>query len=214
MAKQVAHEIKNPLTPMRLSLQHLEYAMSRNDANIEEKIKKTIALLIRQIDSLSSMAEEFSSFAKMPEPTMQQTNFTEVLLDAVSLMEREIGYTIHCDIPMEIIEMQADPHQLGRVFNNLFKNAIQAIPEGRAAVVTVNVSVSDSTFTVTVTDNGKGIPNELYDKIFSPNFSTKNSGMGLGLAISKKIVEQFGGQIDFVSKDQVGTTFTLVFPKL
>jgi signal transduction histidine kinase len=78
----------------------------------------------------------------------------------------------------------------------------------------VNVSVSDSTFTVKVTDNGKGIPKELYDKIFSPNFSTKNSGMGLGLAISKKIVEQFGGQIDFVSKDQVGTTFTLVFPKL
>lgn len=214
MAKQVAHEIKNPLTPMRLSLQHLEYAMSRNDANIEEKIKKTIALLIRQIDSLSSMAEEFSSFAKMPEPTMQHTNFTEVLLDAVALMEREMGYTIHCDIPAENIEMQADPHQLGRVFNNLFKNAIQAIPEGRAAVVTVGVSLSDSTFTVTVTDNGKGIPQELYDKIFSPNFSTKNSGMGLGLAISKKIVEQFGGQIDFVSKDQVGTTFTLIFPKL
>lgn len=214
MAKQVAHEIKNPLTPMRLSLQHLEYAMSRNDANIEEKIKKTIALLIRQIDSLSSMAEEFSSFAKMPEPTMQHTNFTEVLLDAVALMEREMGYTIHCDIPAENIEMQADPHQLGRVFNNLFKNAIQAIPEGRAAVVTVSVSVSDSTFTVTVTDNGKGIPQELYDKIFSPNFSTKNSGMGLGLAISKKIVEQFGGQIDFVSKDQVGTKFTLIFPKL
>ncbi len=214
MAKQVAHEIKNPLTPMRLSLQHLEYAMSRNDANIEEKIKKTIALLIRQIDSLSSMAEEFSSFAKMPEPTMQHTNFTEVLLDAVALMEREMGYTIHCDLPAENIEMQADPHQLGRVFNNLFKNAIQAIPEGRAAVVTVSVSVSVSTFTVTVTDNGKGIPQELYDKIFSPNFSTKNSGMGLGLAISKKIVEQFGGQIDFVSKDQVGTTFTLIFPKL
>jgi nitrogen fixation/metabolism regulation signal transduction histidine kinase len=214
MAKQVAHEIKNPLTPMRLSLQHLEYAMSRKDNNIQEKTKKTIQLLIRQIDSLSSMAEEFSSFAKMPEPKMQITNFVEVLQDAVALMEREMGYTIHCDIPEATIEMQADPHQLGRVFNNLFKNAIQAIPEDRQAQVEVRLEVSKTTFTVTVTDNGKGIPIELNDKIFSPNFSTKNSGMGLGLAISKKIVEQFGGEIDFVSQENIGTTFTLIFPKL
>ena len=214
IAKQVAHEIKNPLTPMRLSLQHLEYAMSRKDDNIQEKTKKTIQLLIRQIDSLSSMAEEFSSFAKMPEPKMQITNFVEVLQDAVALMEREMGYTIQCNIPHDTIEMQADPHQLGRVFNNLFKNAIQAIPEDRQAQVRVNVEVRQAIFTVTVTDNGKGIPTELNDKIFSPNFSTKNSGMGLGLAISKKIVEQFGGQIDFASQENIGTTFTLVFPKL
>lgn len=214
MAKQVAHEIKNPLTPMRLSLQHLEYAMSRKDENIQEKTKKTIQLLIRQIDSLSSMAEEFSSFAKMPEPKMQITNFVEVLQDAVALMEREMGYTIQCNIPIDILEMQADPHQLGRVFNNLFKNAIQAIPDDRQAQVRVSVEVSQATFTVTVTDNGKGIPKDLYDKIFSPNFSTKNSGMGLGLAISKKIVEQFGGKIDFDSQENIGTTFTLVFPKL
>ena len=214
MAKQVAHEIKNPLTPMRLSLQHLEYAMSRKDDNIQEKTKKTIQLLIRQIDSLSSMAEEFSSFAKMPEPKMQITNFVEVLQDAVALMEREMGYTIQCNIPYDTIEMQADPHQLGRVFNNLFKNAIQAIPEDRQAQVRVNVEVRQAIFTVTVTDNGKGIPTELNDKIFSPNFSTKNSGMGMGLAISKKIVEQFGGQIDFASQENIGTTFTLVFPKL
>lgn len=214
MAKQVAHEIKNPLTPMRLSLQHLEYAMSRKDDNIQDKIKKTIQLLIRQIDSLSSMAEEFSSFAKMPEPKMQVTNFNEVLQDAVLLMEREMGYTIECEIPDDTIEMQADPHQLGRVFNNLFKNAIQAIPEDRTAHVHVKVILSPSHFTVVVSDNGKGIPKELHNKIFSPNFSTKNSGMGLGLAISKKIVEQFGGTIDFVSELDKGTTFTLVFPHL
>ena len=100
------------------------------------------------------------------------------------------------------------------VFNNLFKNAIQAIPEDRQAQVEVRLEVSKTTFTVTVTDNGKGIPIELNDKIFSPNFSTKNSGMGLGLAISKKIVEQFGGEIDFVSQENIGTTFTLIFPKL
>lgn len=214
MAKQVAHEIKNPLTPMRLSLQHLEYAMGRQDDNIQEKTKKTIQLLIRQIDSLSSMAEEFSSFAKMPEPKMQITNFVEVLQDAVTLMEREMGYTIYCEIPSDNIEIQADPHQLGRVFNNLFKNAIQAIPEDRKADVRVEVVLAESTFSLKVTDNGKGIPKELTDKIFSPNFSTKNSGMGLGLAISKKIVEQFGGKITFESTENLGTTFTLVFPKL
>ena len=214
MAKQVAHEIKNPLTPMRLSLQHLEYAMSRKDDNIQEKTKKTIQLLIRQIDSLSSMAEEFSSFAKMPEPKMEITNFIEVLQDAVLLMEREMGYSIKCEIPETEIKMNADPHQLGRVFNNLFKNAIQALSDERPAKVKVSVEMGSTNFTVVVSDNGKGIPKELHDKIFSPNFSTKNSGMGLGLAISKKIVEQFGGTISFVSEENKGTTFTLVFPKL
>lgn len=212
MAKQVAHEIKNPLTPMRLSLQHLEYAISRNDENIKDKISKTIKLLIRQIDSLSSMAEEFSSFAKMPEPKLERIDFNEVLQDAATLMEREMGYAIEISIPDQKILMMADPHQLGRVFNNLFKNALQAIPEGKTPQVRVETIIKSKEFVVTVSDNGKGIPTELYDKIFSPNFSTKNSGMGLGLAISRKIVEQFGGTIQFESIIDQGTTFTLVFP--
>jgi nitrogen fixation/metabolism regulation signal transduction histidine kinase len=214
MAKQVAHEIKNPLTPMRLSLQHLEYAMMRKDDNLQEKITKTIKLLIRQIDSLSSMAEEFSSFAKMPEPKMEHINFKEVLQDAVLLMEREMGYTIALSMPDQNIIMLADPHQLGRIFNNLFKNALQAIPEGKKPEVSVLVTLKSQRVYMEVADNGKGIPEELHDKIFSPNFSTKNSGMGLGLAISKKIVEQFGGKISFVSLVDKGTTFSLSFPVL
>lgn len=212
MAKQVAHEIKNPLTPMRLSLQHLEYSINRGDDNIEEKVKKTIALLIRQIDSLSAMAEEFSSFAKMPEPILEPIDLKLILSDAIMLMEKEMGQPISIDISVESIPILADPHQLGRIFNNIFKNAIQAIPEDRIGKITVVVEVQNKWVKLLISDNGKGIPLELYEKIFSPNFSTKNSGMGLGLAITKKIIEQFGGNIHFESELNVGTVFEINFP--
>ncbi len=215
MAKQVAHEIKNPLTPMRLSLQHLEFAIHRNDDNIQKKISKTIQLLIRQIDSLSTMAEEFSSFAKMPDPKIEKVDFTLVLTDAAALMEKEMGIRIPLEIPKQEIWLHADAHQLGRVFNNLFKNALQAIPEDRVAQVSSAVKfIASEKIEVVVRDNGKGIPKDLYKKIFSPNFSTKNSGMGLGLAITKKIINQFGGDIRFESEENVGTTFYLTFPVL
>jgi len=212
MAKQVAHEIKNPLTPMRLSLQHLEYSINRGDDNIEDKVKKTIALLIRQIDSLSTMAEEFSSFAKMPEPILEKIDLKLILGDAIMLMEKEMGQPIELNIDVEHIHILADPHQLGRIFNNIFKNAIQAIPEDRVGQVLVNVEMQKKWVKILISDNGKGIPSELSEKIFSPNFSTKNSGMGLGLAITKKIIEQFGGNIHFESEINVGTVFEINFP--
>ncbi len=213
MAKQVAHEIKNPLTPMRLSLQHLQFSMSRGDVNFNEKLNKTIGLLIRQIDSLSSMAEEFSSFAKMPDPVLERINLTAVLMDSIALNEKEMGQSILAQFPETPIFIWADPHQLVRIFNNLFKNAIQAIPEDRIGEISVQMVVEGSQYVkIQVIDNGKGIPENLYGKIFSPNFSTKNSGMGLGLAISKKIIEQFNGSIEFVSELDRGTTFTLKFP--
>ena len=212
MAKQVAHEIKNPLTPMRLSLQHLEYSINRGDDHIEEKVKKTIALLIRQIDSLSTMAEEFSSFAKMPEPILEKIDLKLILGDAIMLMEKEMGQPISLEIAADAIPILADPHQLGRIFNNIFKNAIQAIPEDRVGKVLVNVEMQKKWVKILISDNGKGIPSELSEKIFSPNFSTKNSGMGLGLAITKKIIEQFGGKIHFSSELNVGTVFEINFP--
>jgi len=170
-------------------------------------------LLIRQIDSLSTMAEEFSSFAKMPDPIMERTNLTTVLSDSISLNEKEMGQSIVLHLTDNPIFIQADPHQLVRIFNNLLKNAIQAIPEDRKGEIRVEMwQESPKMVIIQVIDNGKGIPENLYNKIFSPNFSTKNSGMGLGLAITKKIIEQFNGTIDFESKVDVGTTFTLRFP--
>ncbi len=115
-------------------------------------------------------------------------------------------------IEAETIPVLADPHQLGRIFNNIFKNAIQAIPEDRVGQIVVDVTMLKKSVLLTISDNGKGIPPELFDKIFSPNFSTKNSGMGLGLAITKKIIEQFNGRIQFKSEINVGTVFEIEIP--
>jgi signal transduction histidine kinase len=212
MAKQVAHEIKNPLTPMRLSLQHLQFSLQRDDEHLKDKIQKTSELLIRQIDSLAQMAEEFSSFAKMPEPKLEEVNVVQVVSDAVLLLGKESDMPIAWRYEKEDVRVMADPLQLGRVFTNILKNAIQSIPEGRTGEIAAELRIKDKRVTVEFRDNGKGIPESLRDKIFSPNFSTKNSGMGLGLAISRKIVEQLGGEIAYQTKEGVGTTFTIVLP--
>lgn len=212
MAKQVAHEIKNPLTPMKLSLQHLQYAIQRNDPNIETKIKKTTELLINQIDSLSKMAEEFSAFAKMPEAQMEPVVLNDILDESVQLFEKEENCTIIYNPLTNWVKVNVDPHQLGRVFANILKNGIQAIPEGAKGEIKVYCKLNEGKITIYFEDNGKGITDELGKKIFSPNFSTKNSGMGLGLAISRKIIEQFSGVIDYTSIPEKGSTFYVVLP--
>lgn len=219
MAKQVAHEIKNPLTPMRLSLQHLQYSIQRNDDNLKDKIQKTSDLLIRQIDALSEMAEEFSSFAKMPDPQLGLVNLSQTLRDSVALMGRENAVKPKIIGELGEISVWADANMLVRIFNNILKNAVQAIPEDREGVITVWVEelhdpkVADKHLVaVNIKDNGKGIPESLRERIFSPNFSTKNSGMGLGLAMVKKMVEQFGGEINYTTQLETGTTFVVTFP--
>jgi nitrogen fixation/metabolism regulation signal transduction histidine kinase len=212
MAKQVAHEIKNPLTPMRLSLQHLQQAIRRGDENLVEKFQRTSELLIQQIDALSNMAEEFSSFAKMPDPVMARHDLVEVLSSAVALMGKEHASPLEWSPPRMPCWVWVDQQQLGRVFNNLIKNAIQSIPEDRLGHIRVELQAEEARFQVRITDNGKGIAEELRSKIFSPNFSTKNSGMGLGLAMSKKMIEQFGGEIWFRSELGQGTIFYVSLP--
>jgi nitrogen fixation/metabolism regulation signal transduction histidine kinase len=214
MAKQVAHEIKNPLTPMKLSLQHLQYAIQRKDEQLEDKIKKTTELLITQIDSLSAMAEEFSSFAKMPEPKMEKTDLANVLDSVIHLFDKEQNMVFdYVALPPDTFVL-ADQHQLGRVFTNILKNAVQAIPEDRKGLIRIRAKVEVGRVMITFEDNGTGIPEALRKQIFSPNFSTKNSGMGLGLAISKRIVELFGGVINFQSTEGKGTTFEVQLPLL
>jgi signal transduction histidine kinase len=186
--------------------------LQRNDDQLKEKIQKTSELLIRQIDSLAQMAEEFSSFAKMPEPKLEEVNVVQVVSDAVLLLGKESDMPIAWRYEQEDVRVMADPLQLGRVFTNILKNAIQSIPEGRTAEIAAELTLRDQRVKVEFRDNGKGIPESLRDKIFSPNFSTKNSGMGLGLAISRKIVEQLGGEIAYQTKEGVGTTFTIVLP--
>jgi len=158
------------------------------------------------------MAEEFSSFAKMPEPKMEKTDLASVLDSVIQLFSKEENVSFeYVALPAETFVM-ADQHQLGRVFTNIIKNAVQAIPSDRKGLIKIRSHSDSNRVVVSFEDNGSGIPEALRKQIFSPNFSTKNSGMGLGLAISKRIVELFGGVIDFQSIENKGTTFVVQLP--
>jgi two-component system nitrogen regulation sensor histidine kinase NtrY len=212
MAKQVAHEIKNPLTPMKLSIQHLQRAYTNGPSEkLDALFNKTSKLLIDQINSLSTMASEFSNFAKMPEGTVEVMDVSQALKDTVNLFVQSENVSITEDIAPNI-KVRADKEQLKRVFNNLLKNAIQAIPNNREGAINITLKRSDKMALIRVSDNGSGIPKELHKKVFVPNFSTKSSGMGLGLAISKKIIQQAKGNIGFVSEVDKGTTFEILLP--
>ena len=211
MAKQVAHEIKNPLTPMKLSIQHLQRAYSQGGPKVDALFEKTSKLLIEQINSLSRMASEFSSFAKMPEDNYERFNLSEAIETTVDLFTQTKNVELKSAIEEDVF-VYADPEQIKRVFNNLIKNGIQSIPEGVEGRIEVSLVKKGQLAVARVTDNGKGISEELGKKIFEPNFSTKTSGMGLGLAISKKIIETAKGSIHFKTELNLGTEFEIILP--
>jgi signal transduction histidine kinase len=210
MAKQVAHEIKNPLTPMRLSVQSFQRKFDPTDENIHQKVDEYSKTLIQQIDTMSSIAGAFSNFAKMPAQKNEMLNVVEVV-DLTLDIFNEDYITFQSD-KKEIIA-KFDRTQLIRVVTNLIKNGIQAIPETRLPQIVVNVSEANNHIKITVSDNGIGISEENKSKVFEPKFTTKSSGMGLGLAMVKNIVETYSGTITFVSQKNEGTTFTVAFPK-
>lgn len=214
MAKQVAHEIKNPLTPMKLSVQHLKRAYDDQAPDLGQRIEKTAKTLVEQIETLAKIAGEFSDFAKMPQIQVQEVKPEEVLRNTVSLFSEtenvNIRYTAMGKTAEAII--LADTDSLNRVFSNLLKNAIQAIPEDRAGKIHVEAECTSTTFNVRITDNGSGIPEELRDKIFEPNFTTKSTGAGLGLAMVKNIIENTKGKIYYETNAQSGTVFFLSWP--
>lgn len=212
MAKQVAHEIKNPLTPMKLHLQHLQMSISRGDDNITEKVSNISRILIEQIDQLSRMAEEFSSFAKMPVAVLETCDITQVLESCIILFKSQNEMEIEFEQKLENVLVYIDKGQMQRVFTNILKNALQAARDNEACKMVVKMEKEDGSVKISFADNGKGIEDDLKDKIFHPSFSTKNSGMGLGLAICKKIVEQVHGQITFESDINKGTTFFVILP--
>lgn len=210
MAKQVAHEIKNPLTPMRLSVQSFQRKFDPNDPNIHKKVDEYTKTLIQQIDTMSSIASAFSNFAKMPAQKSEQLNVIEVIDLALDIFtENYITFTAD---EKEIIAT-FDRTQLIRVVTNLVKNAIQSIPEERTPKIDVHVFSQDNNVLFTVADNGNGVSEENKLKIFEPKFTTKTSGMGLGLPMIKKIIETYNGSITFTSEEQKGTIFKVTFPK-
>ena len=212
MARQVAHEIKNPLTPMKLNIQHLQRAWADKNERLEDTFKRVTGVLIEQIDSLSKLATEFSSFAQLPQDNFEQVDLSEVLKNTITLFERSEQAEFVYTTPFSNATIMADKEQLKRVFTNVIKNAIQAIPEGRKGIIQIQLKTADSRVIVSISDNGKGIEPKIQDKIFVPNFSTKTSGMGLGLAMTKKMVEAAGGDITFTTATNEGTTFKLSWP--
>ncbi len=215
MAKQVAHEIKNPLTPMKLSIQHLSRSIKLADEDSEVKLQRVTKSLIEQIDALTKIANEFSNFAKMPKAKETELDLSEVLKNTVSVFAEYDQHEITLNIiPTEETIVWADKTLLLRVFNNLIKNALQATPVGEKGIVLVTLSKKDSAYVVAVKDQGVGIKEEQQEKIFVPYFTTKSTGTGLGLAMSKQIVESMNGKIWFESTIGVGTTFFVTFPEL
>lgn len=212
MAKQVAHEIKNPLTPMRLSVQSFDRRFDPEDPNIKEKMQEYSETLIQQIDVMSSIASAFSDFAKMPTQKKEELDVVDVLKHALDIFtESYIKYS-----PEEKqIYANLDKIQLIRVITNLVKNATQAMkPEEENPSIEIKVASKDTTVVITVSDNGKGISEENKLLIFEPKFTTKTSGMGLGLPMIKNIIEAYDGTISFTSSEKIGTIFTVILPKI
>jgi len=210
MAKQVAHEIKNPLTPMRLSVQSFERKFDVNDPEIHNKVKEYATTLIQQIDTMSSIASAFSNFAKMPAQQNETLNVVKIVKLALDIFNEDY---IHFIAEQEEIVAKLDRTQLIRVVTNLVKNAIQAVPEVKSPRILVSVASENDMVKISVADNGIGIQPEFTDKIFEPKFTTKTSGMGLGLGMVKNIVETYQGQINFTSQPGKGTVFSVKFPK-
>ena len=211
MAKQVAHEIKNPLTPMRLRLQQFERIFNSNDPNAPEKFKKLSASLIEQIDGLTKIANEFSSFAKLPKANEEKMDIIPVLESCISVFQSE-STTINFQSNIDEAIVFADKDLMIRVFNNILKNAIQATPEERLPIIEVKVNREDQYILLSFKDNGVGISREEESKIFVPNFTTKSTGAGLGLAMVKQIVQNHNGEIWFKNNDDIGTTFFVRLP--
>ncbi len=212
MARQVAHEIKNPLTPLKLNVQHLQRAWHDKSDKLEDTFQRVTKIMIEQIESLSNLASSFSNFAKMPKERFEKSDIVDVLNTTIHLFEKSSEIKISTVFPSMPIYVFTDKEQMGRVFNNLIKNAIQAIPEEREGSVEIKVSVKKDVVLIEVADNGNGIDVEIKEKIFTPNFSTKTSGMGLGLAIARKTIETSGGKIYFKTRKEKGTIFIIELP--
>ncbi|MDD2413312.1 MAG: ATP-binding protein, partial [Bacteroidales bacterium] len=214
MAQQVAHEIKNPLTPMKLSIQYLQRAWDNKEPDWDERLKRFSQTLVEQIDALSNIATAFSDFAKMPKGDSGMEHLDDNIKSVISLFEEtntNIDFIFDESIEYHI---NADKTQLIRVLNNLIKNATQAVRDVENGKIIVRLSEQENHFLLEVNDNGIGISDDLKHKIFSPNFTTKTGGMGLGLAMVKNIVDTMNSEIWFESTEGEGTSFFIRFQKL
>jgi nitrogen fixation/metabolism regulation signal transduction histidine kinase len=212
IARQVAHEIKNPLTPMKLTLQHLQRTLDTKDK--DSAIHKPINSLLYQIDTLSDIANSFSSFAQMPIPDHERYELSQLIRNTVNLHRNQDYGTFKVIVNDQEIYTIGDEQLMGRILSNLIINAFQSVA-GHAPVIFVELKrINHNKLLIEVTDNGSGIPENIRDKIFMPNFTTKESGSGIGLAIAKHGIEHAGGKIWFETVLGKGTTFFIELPEV
>jgi Signal transduction histidine kinase involved in nitrogen fixation and metabolism regulation len=208
MARQVAHEIKNPLTPMKLAVQQLIIASKDKHPAFDSIFEKVTATLLNQIDTLNTIASEFSNFARMPNYNLETVDIIPIIKDTINLfLDEKIEIQFSSEISSGIIE--GDTSQIRRIIINLFRNSIQA----GAAKIKISAAELEDFYIVNVSDNGTGIPEELHGKIFDQNFTTKDKGMGLGLKLASKFMESIGGKIYLKTSSSSGSEFTMQFIK-
>ena len=209
MARQIAHEIKNPLTPMKLNIQFMLRSLQMEDPEkFKQRFRDISGMLIEQIDNMAAIASAFSDFAKLSVTNNEIFSIDDLVRNCTLLFENNID-EISCEANTGL-KIFADKEQMRRVVINLLKNAEQSIPEDRKGKIQVKVREINEKVEIRIRDNGCGIPEELRKKIFEPNFTTKSSGSGLGLAICQRIIESLGGKIGFTTTLGEGTEFYII----
>ena len=209
MAKQVAHEVKNPLTPMKLTIQNFERKFDPTDPKVQDKVKNLSRTIVDQIDLIATVASAFSQFAQLPEKNNEIFDINEEIRNIINVFSDESIY-FHSNKIVIMIEM--DKIYLSRIITNLVANARQARNTDKESVINVNVEQRHKRIIIDVEDNGVGIPEDMYDRIFEPNFTSKTSGTGLGLTMVRKMVEEYKGEISVKSEIGKGSTFTISLP--
>lgn len=209
MAKQVAHEVKNPLTPMKLTIQNFERKFNPQDPDVHEKVKALSNTLVDQIDLVAKVANAFSQFAQLPEKNNEVFDINKEIKIILNVFSDQSIY-FHSNKPEIMVEM--DKTYLSRIITNLVANARQARVEGNESIINVDVEQRQKRIIISVEDNGGGIAEELYDRIFEPNFTSKSGGTGLGLTMVRKMVEEYQGEISVKSEVGKGSTFTIYMP--
>jgi two-component system nitrogen regulation sensor histidine kinase NtrY len=213
MAKQIAHEIKNPLTPMKLNVQQLLKSWQNDPEEFDNRLERFSDNMIENIDNLSSIATEFSHFARMPQANPREVDLIAQINSSAELFKnvKNVKLKITCHV-LDNAVIFADKEQINSMLTNMIRNSVQAIPSNRKGNVNIGLEIRNNRVIITIADNGVGIPKKLGEKLFVPNFTTKSSGMGIGLALVKRIVETANGTIRYESEVDIGTTFFIDFP--
>ncbi|MDP4283027.1 MAG: HAMP domain-containing sensor histidine kinase [Bacteroidota bacterium] len=212
MARQVAHEIKNPLTPMKLNLQYLQMAIDSNSPEVKKITLYVAGILLEQIEHLSKIASDFAQFANIGNTRNQLFNINQMLENVITLYATNDEIQINTDLYPHEILIEADKTQVNRLFTNLLQNAVQSVPDFRKVIIDIKSDLVDNQVLISIKDNGSGIPQSMFNKIFTPNFTTKTSGTGLGLAMTKGIVEKLNGKIWFETEQGKWTCFFVSIP--